>query len=391
MYIKLAKELQSFLDRVKGVLQLVLPSVILFASPDKFVRKVLGSSPMGVSSLAQRLAKSVSLVALTVLFAVTVSAYTVVMRDGRRLEIPPSFVVARNTLTYEVSPGIQITLALAAIDISATEKTNREPTGSLLTRAQSEVTGQTARVDAMPTRTITNRDLEASARRRRESEAAYEIRRKQLGLPTLEESRRRAAAIPNLMGTELEQKLLSDRAAEIYWRDRASALRTERTALDAELHYVRARLDEVSSMPTGTSFSATTSLPLVSFGSFGRGHSVPERLHRPNVFTAARSGSQFSGRISFGGGATRGQVYLNPGGFRHQRTFGRGHGGLVQVPGIYGPVGVVGTLNDYSSERNALITQFNELSAARAGLNARWRELEDEARRAGASPGWLRP
>ena len=32
-----------------------------------------------------------------------------------------------------------------------------------------------------------------------------------------------------------------------------------------------------------------------------------------------------------------------------------------------------------------------QLNAARAGLSARWRELEDEARRAGAPPGWLRP
>ena len=43
------------------------------------------------------------------------------------------------------------------------------------------------------------------------------------------------------------------------------------------------------------------------------------------------------------------------------------------------------------SERSALVTRFNELGAARAGLNARWRELEEEARRAGAPPGRLRP
>jgi uncharacterized coiled-coil DUF342 family protein len=42
-------------------------------------------------------------------------------------------------------------------------------------------------------------------------------------------------------------------------------------------------------------------------------------------------------------------------------------------------------------ERNRLISQFNELSAARSGLSAQWRELEEEARRAGAPPGWLRP
>ena len=45
---------------------------------------------------------------------------------------------------------------------------------------------------------------------------------------------------------------------------------------------------------------------------------------------------------------------------------------------------------DYSYERSELITRFNDLAAARAGLNARWRELEEEARRAGVPPGWLR-
>jgi hypothetical protein len=45
---------------------------------------------------------------------------------------------------------------------------------------------------------------------------------------------------------------------------------------------------------------------------------------------------------------------------------------------------------DYSYERSELITRFNELAGARAGFNARWRELEEEARRAGVPPGWLR-
>jgi hypothetical protein len=46
---------------------------------------------------------------------------------------------------------------------------------------------------------------------------------------------------------------------------------------------------------------------------------------------------------------------------------------------------------DFNYDRNALITRFNELAETRVGLNARWKELEDEARRAGVPPGWLRP
>ncbi|MEJ7710764.1 MAG: hypothetical protein WKF84_13075 [Pyrinomonadaceae bacterium] len=47
--------------------------------------------------------------------------------------------------------------------------------------------------------------------------------------------------------------------------------------------------------------------------------------------------------------------------------------------------------NNQSYESGSLTLQLQELETARAGLHARWRALEDEARRAGASPGWLRP
>ncbi|HLO00916.1 MAG TPA: hypothetical protein VK208_20830, partial [Pyrinomonadaceae bacterium] len=77
----------------------------------------------------------------------------------------------------------------------------------------------------------------------------------------------------------------------------------------------------------------------------------------------------------------------NPQGFRHGRAFGSP---LLAPPNIIG-FGSALWPYDFSYDRNFLITRFNELAATRAGLSARWRELEDEARRAGAPPGWLRP
>src|SRR6476619_549768 len=71
---------------------------------------------------------------LILLFVCTASAYTIVMRGGKRVEIPAKFQVTATTLTYEAGPDIQITLQLAAIDIAATEKANNEPAGSLLRR-----------------------------------------------------------------------------------------------------------------------------------------------------------------------------------------------------------------------------------------------------------------
>jgi hypothetical protein len=36
------------------------------------------------------------------------------------------------------------------------------------------------------------------------------------------------------------------------------------------------------------------------------------------------------------------------------------------------------------------MTELDQQAVRRAGLQARWRELEQEARRRGAYPGWLR-
>jgi len=342
------------------------------------------------------------------MLAVTANAYTVVMRGGRRIEIPSQFVVTASTLTYEGAPGVQITLQMAAIDIPATERANNEQPGSMLRRAQ--LAPESSRSTESPEkgtqiaarRTITNRDLELSMRRRRESELAYETRRKELGLPSVAESRKQAAVEADSIRMDLEQRRVAEAESENYWRERAAALRTEMAALDAEITWIRVRLEEgpfplSNGWANGSFATVSTGVPFISFGNFGRrsfGNFGPRRFpgpgpHRPGVFVAPRAGAQVTGRVAFGGGATRGQVLLNPGTFPHSGA--RGFGGHFPVFPNVGVFGSTVPAYDYSYERSALITHFNELAAARAGLNARWRELEEEARRAGAPPGWLRP
>jgi len=349
------------------------------------------------------------------MMAVTANAYTVVMRGGRRIEIPSRFVVTTSTLTYEVSPGIQITLQVAAIDIPATEKVNNEQPGSLLRRAQvasSESSAPAQNPKDLPTaratkttRTITNRDLESSMRRRRDSELAYESRRKQLGLPSVDESRKQAAVESESIGMELEQTRLQERESENYWRGRAEALRTEMAVLDAEIAFIRVRLDEGPFALTNnawvggwssTSFNTITrGVPFSNFGRMPLGNPgrrtafPPPRASAPNIFVAPGAGAQILGRVGFSGGATRGQVFVNPAPMRHARPLGFGGRFPVFPNGVV--LGSSIPAYDLSYERSALITHFNELAAARAGLGARWRQLEEEARRAGAPPGWLRP
>lgn len=354
----------------------------------------------------------VSISAILLLLAGAANAYTVIMHGGRRIEIPSRFVVTPATLTYEVTDGIQITIPMAAIDIPATEKANLEPPGSLLARAKEGTSQSIEPGDGMERqktsssvrRTITNRDLESLKRRREESETVYENTRKQQGLPSLEESRRRAAAEFDQATAELAQKGSAEKQTEDYWRARAAALRTEMAAVDGELNYIRARLDEVPFATGSWGGSFTSISSIAGFGSFLGGGGFGRRsqggfggrrsfgghvTHRPNVYAAPSYGPQLRARVGFGGGATRGQVLINSGGFRHSRQIGAG--GVV----IGLPVATVFASSvqsyDFTYERGALITRFNELGAARAGLNARWRELEDEARRAGVAPGWLRP
>ena len=167
-----------------------------------------------------------------------VNAYTVVMRDGRRIEIPNEFAVTNSTLTYDVGNGIQITIQLNTVDIGATERANGEAQGSLLMKATApqapvESTPQT-RPDAK--RSITNVDLEKYRRARVASENEYETRRKELGLPSMEERRREVAAIED---RTVEHVRNMRAAEEAYWRSRAEALRAEAAANEARMGGLR--------------------------------------------------------------------------------------------------------------------------------------------------------
>jgi hypothetical protein len=238
---------------------------------------------------------------------------------------------------------------------------------------------------------LTNKDLEASRLARQRSEAAYERRRIELGLPSLDETRRRNALEAERAREELRQSERDEAQAEGYWRSRAGALRGEIAALDAEINYLRARLNEETDYVTAPFTSVTTVVP--SFGSrpFG-GFQQPVLTGNPGFIHAANTGGlQVSGAVGFGRQTRSGHVLLNaPPGVP-----------LVAPPLIVGQSVFAPPFATYSAgpfpnyypsyERSALIARLRETEAARAGLHARWRLLEDEARRAGALPGWLRP
>src|SRR6266516_1500859 len=165
-------------------------------------------SPEDRSRLRTVFAKPAIIVGLVLMVAITASAYTIVLRDGRRMEIPDEFTLTRTTLTYELSPGFNRTMLVTLIDVAATERANKEaPGGFFKHREVSNVVPQPAPQAA---RTFTNRDLAAVRQRRIESEQAYETSRKELGLPTVEETRRRQEA----EGTTLREQIREGNVAK---------------------------------------------------------------------------------------------------------------------------------------------------------------------------------
>jgi hypothetical protein len=241
-------------------------------------------------------------------------------------------------------------------------------------------------------RTLTDRELEAARQRREASEAAYERRRIELGLPSLEATRRQREEEARRLSELAAQKDSDDEQAESYWRARATELRAVIAVNDAEINYVRSKLRE-----------ATNYYPTVSFTSLAPSTFVSPALNGfprpgfpsapPGVPVAPRDAAPrepMSGRAGFGSGSPRGRVFLNPRrsytGFARRRAFGATGVPVLPLP-YYAPY----AYNYSSYDQSALVTRLHELEAERAGLQARWRLLEDEARRAGASPGWLRP
>jgi hypothetical protein len=274
---------------------------------------------------------------------------------------------------------------LVAVDIPATERANNEPSGSFFRHTEKPVNSsddKSVQTTIGPSkRSITNSDLAAFRRARLESEVNYERRRKELGLPSIEESRRRAALDAEEGFERLRQLGSEERDSEDYWRSRASNLRTEIAANNARIGFVRARLDELpSSNSVGSSTSTYQYDPYqydpTAGGIYGR---------RPPVY---RNPGVFGSPTVTARGGSGGQVLGYPDPYRRNRRYG----GRSQYP--YENAQVWNSpfpSYDSSLERPTLITELDQLLGNRAELEARWRELENEARRAGAAPGWLRP
>ena len=315
---------------------------------------------------------------LTMVLAMAANAYTLVMRDGRRVEIPDSFSVTATALTYEYAPGLSVTVFLNNVDVAATEGANGEPDGSLRQRAvKSNIPAETA----APRRTITNQDLAPYKRTREAYEATENKRRAAAGLPSLETERNKRAEERLRQADEVAKINAQDQQNEAYWRNRAARLREEAAALDAQINSLSARLNETYDSRNNYQTYGVVLAPAYGY------------TNQPNLsLTEVRPGLPYNWGPGFNNlnPATQvnpsvdlnynAQVFRQAANQRRPR-YGYGYNSTYLVNG---------SSNSGSYETERLRARLAELQAERAALNARWSTLQEDARRAGVQAGWLR-
>ena len=265
-----------------------------------------------------------------VLGVLSANAYTIVMRDGRRLEIPDKFTMTGSTLTYRAGSDIQVTIQLNTVDVAATERANGEAPGSFWrkTSAPQPVANAVPQSRPRAGRSITNTDLEPYRRTRLEGEKEYEQLRRDFGLPSREERRREVEEIQDRTLEQVRNMRKQQEAEDAaYWRGRAEAMRAGSGANQAEIDFWRSQVGAGSIIyPDGGFFPSDD-----GFG-FGFGD------HRFRRFGRFPVSDPFAGFLStpitpfprFSSGfrrpfVVRGRINQRSGDGRGHR--GRGHGG----------------------------------------------------------------
>jgi hypothetical protein len=350
--------------------------------------------------------------ALSLLLALTASAYTLVFKDGRRVDVPSEFTLTTTTLTYEISPGFNKTLSVALLDVPATERANGESAGSFF-RHRDQTTAAASQTPSAPitrtpaTRTLSNSDLAAVRQRRLDSEKAYEKRRLELGLPTVAETRARQAEEAADLQERLRSKARGEAQEESYWRGRARELRTEIASVDAGINYLRGRITELNESASANQPVITQVYPSWPYDrrGYGRGRNgrwggvpqvqppfgpnpYPNRY--PNGPYGYPNGGYPNGPYGYPNGGYPNGTYGYPnGGYGYPNVYGYPNGGYGYPTGPLG-AGPFGNA-DNSAEQADVKSRMDELVVRRAALLAQWQALEDEARDARIPQVWLLP
>lgn len=244
------------------------------------------------------------------------------------------------------------------------------------------------------TSTVTNLDLEKYRQQRVLAEADYESKVKSGILPSKAELEKREQERQKFISEFSQKATIARNQAEDYWQAQAYVLRTEIAAVEAEVNYVRARVNEI---PQPQVYYSVGYLPYGGYGGYGNccygGVGFPQypingtsniQINSGQIGGTVKLGR--SPRVSIGGtyGQTSirqtGRVIAINGGFNSPNT-NLTFGGIPYQPGILTAPFTLPTPQNLTREE--LLARLRLLEQQRAGLYARFNVLQDEAQRGG--------
>ncbi|MEW6735145.1 MAG: hypothetical protein AB1489_27890 [Acidobacteriota bacterium] len=308
--------------------------------------------------------RTLLLVCILALMPMVAQAYTLVLKDGRRIEVNSQYRIVNNIAIFSLPEGNRFSISLQKINVDATELANGQEVGTFLKNATDA--GKLAKLDQRSdnpsqdndsplvassraiNKKLTNSDFERYRVRReemsREAERLAAARAAaQLGALSLNGASSNQATTTTLVPSEADKQaeLLAQRREleknkEEYWRGRARPLLTQLRVLEEQIVALSSQIDEnrrsIANSPNVSIYNPPPVYPGVIIGG------VP---------------------IGIGAPRTTGGVVVIRDNPNQQR-------------GI--------SLQDRLVE---LQLQYQETAIL-------YEELREEARRAGALPGWLR-
>ncbi|HMZ81504.1 MAG TPA: hypothetical protein PLL06_17525 [Acidobacteriota bacterium] len=270
------------------------------------------------------------------------SAYTVILKDGRRLEVQENYRIVNDIAVFVLADGKRFSVSVNNVDIAKTEMANHQGIGEFVQRAgaplpilDSDVPAvkptpamkdkaAVARAKTPITRTLVNADFETYKQRRGDSKKNKDT------TPETPPTSEVAAATPAFQPPPIDPVL--DRKSEAYWRERARPLLTEMAVQEELIGILQNQLSQLEA-------------------NRGRGQTSYSTIQTPG------------GVVINGNGG-----YYNP-------------GSTVLIP-------------QTNTSGQDFETKVRErLMEARLNLTAvqiRYNALTEEARRAGVPPGWTR-
>lgn len=313
-------------------------------------------------------------ICLTIILPLVAQAYTLVLKDGKRIEVREQYRIVNNVAVFTLPEGNRFSLSLDKINIAATEMANGIDSGMFVKNSveppkvaansdnsdNKETTNnatadenEVAMASRPATHKLTNNDFERYRVRREEmnrdandraaGKAAAQLTAQAVGGPP--PSSTPPGPTPERVKEEAAYaaRREQEKKREEYWRTRSRALLTQMRVEEEQLNILQAQLEETRRAPQTI------------------GPSVSVYSQRP--------------------------VYPYPGVIIGGIPIGVGRGGNTTGGGS---VVVINNQNQQQPQGKTLQERLVDLQLQHQSTLIQYDEMCEEARRDGALPGWLR-